>query len=81
MITPKHAWLIFAVISEGMHWPSPEDSGEPLAFARLPGRWIGENEFETTDGDVLLIPPISPEGKRKGMIEWRDSPISDSAGA
>jgi len=36
MITPKHAWLIFAVISEGMHWPSPEDSGEPLPLPDFP---------------------------------------------
>jgi hypothetical protein len=77
MPASHHTWIYLSVAPDGMHWPSRGNRVDSVSFARIPGRWIGDNEFETTDGDVMIIPPAGPDGWREGPVLWR-TPLAPS---
>lgn len=73
MPAPHHTWIYLSVTPEGLNWPSREDCANSLNFARIPGRWLNDTEFETTEGNVMVVPPTSPDGWRYGAIDWRET--------
>ena len=72
MSAAHHTWIYLAVTPNGLHWPGRNDCVDSLKFAKVPGRWLSDTEFETTDGEVLLVPPSGADGSREGPIEWRE---------
>lgn len=70
--TVQHTWIYVSVTPDGLQWPTREDSINSSNFARIPGRWISDTEFETTDGEVMLIPPTGADDWRDGPINWRE---------
>jgi hypothetical protein len=71
--TQKYTSIYVSITPDGLSWPSREDCENSLTFARIPGRWLSDIEFETIDGEVMLVPPTSSDGWRYGAIERRES--------
>jgi hypothetical protein len=66
----QHAWIFVAVTPTGIHWPGRGIGVDSQHFARIPGRWLSERRFQTTDGDVLLVPEADEDGTRDGPVVW-----------
>jgi len=70
----QHAWIFVAVTPNGIHWPGRGIGVDSQHFSRIPGRWLNERQFQTTDGDVLLVPEADEDGARDGPVIWLDPP-------
>jgi len=69
----RQAFIYLSVTSAGLQWPARGVRPDSLEFARIPGNWISETEFETRSGDVLLVPAPDQDGHREGPIRWKEA--------